>query len=66
MTSKGLIWTNSGKTLQAYDESNGKLLWTSAPMAGSSVASPITYETGGKQYVIIEIGSTGDLYAYSL
>ena len=36
MTSTGLIWTNSGKTLQAYDESNGKLSRTSpAPRKAS-------------------------------
>jgi outer membrane protein assembly factor BamB len=66
MTSTGLVWTNSGKTLQAYNELNGKLLWTSPPLAGQSVSSPITYETGGKQYVIILVGSTSDLYAFSL
>jgi len=66
MTSTGLVWTNSGKTLQAYDEMTGKLLWTSPPLAGQSLSSPITYETGGKQYVIILVGSTSDLYAFSL
>jgi hypothetical protein len=50
---------NSGKTLQAYDIVNGKLLWASAPMAGGSSSPPITYETGGKQYVLMLIGATG-------
>ncbi|HET7346454.1 MAG TPA: hypothetical protein VFJ10_03950, partial [Acidobacteriaceae bacterium] len=37
---------------RAFDASTGKLLWeTTLPFAG--IATPATYEIGGKQYVVI-------------
>ena len=60
--------------LRAFDEQTGKLLWE-APLPTSGNATPMTYESGGKQYLVIAAGghqaireeSLGDaLVAYTL
>jgi quinoprotein glucose dehydrogenase len=44
--------TNFDRKFRAFDKLTGKLLWeTDLPFAGN--ATPITYELGGKQYVVI-------------
>ena len=53
ITASGIVFTGTrdGKA-RAFDVATGKLLWESTlPMSGN--ATPITYETGGKQYVVI-------------
>jgi quinoprotein glucose dehydrogenase len=42
--------------LRAYDKTNGKVLWKMALPAGATGA-PMTYMHGGKQYLVIPIGS---------
>jgi quinoprotein glucose dehydrogenase len=55
VTAGGLVFiaaTNYDRKFRAFDKTTGKLLWeTTLPMAGN--ATPITYELGGKQYVVI-------------
>ncbi len=47
----------------ALDARNGKLLW-SRYLGGQVIASPITYEAGGKQYVSIAAGTS--LFTFAL
>jgi quinoprotein glucose dehydrogenase len=55
VTAGGLVFiaaTNYDRKFRAFDKMTGNLLWeTTLPMAGN--ATPITYEIGGKQYVVI-------------
>jgi quinoprotein glucose dehydrogenase len=55
VTAGGLVFiaaTNFDRKFRAFDKATGKLLWeTTLPFSGN--ATPITYETGGKQYVVI-------------
>ena len=55
VTAGGLVFiaaTNFDRKFHAFDKLTGKLLWESAlPLSGN--ATPITYELGGKQYVVI-------------
>ena len=55
VTAGGLLFiaaTNFDRKFRAFDSRNGKLLWeTTLPLSGNS--TPITYEIGGKQYVVI-------------
>jgi quinoprotein glucose dehydrogenase len=55
VTAGGLVLiaaTNYDRKFRAFDKSSGKLLWeTTLPMAGN--ATPITYEIGGRQFVVI-------------
>jgi len=65
-TSPGIVWTFSHQTLQAYDETNGKLLWQSPKLKSTVLSPPTIYSAGGKQYVVAYCSGTGDLYAFSL
>jgi quinoprotein glucose dehydrogenase len=55
VTAGGLVFiaaTNFDRKFRAFDKRTGKLLWeTMLPLAGN--ATPITYEVGGRQYVVI-------------
>lgn len=75
VTAGGLVFigaTNYDKKFRAFDKTSGKLLWeTVLPAAGN--ATPATYETGGRQYVVIAAGggkrgapSGGTYVAFSL
>jgi quinoprotein glucose dehydrogenase len=58
VTAGGIVFigaTNFDKKFRAFDSKTGKLLWeTLLPFAGN--ATPITYEAGGRQYVVIAAG----------
>jgi quinoprotein glucose dehydrogenase len=58
VTAGGLVFiaaTCYDKKLHAFDKETGKLLWeASLPFAGN--ATPATYETGGRQFVVIAAG----------
>ena len=46
------------RKFRAFDKTNGKLLWeTVMPQSGN--ATPITYEVGGRQYVVIYSATLG-------
>ena len=55
VTAGGLVFiaaTNFDRKFRAFDKRTGKLLWeTTLPFSGN--ATPITYEIGGRQYVVI-------------
>jgi quinoprotein glucose dehydrogenase len=55
VTAGGLVFiaaTNFDRKFRAFDKRSGKLLWEATlPFAGN--ATPITYEMGGTQYVVI-------------
>jgi quinoprotein glucose dehydrogenase len=77
VTAGGLVFiaaTSYDRKFRAFDKATGRLLWeTTLPMAGN--ATPITYELGGRQYIVIyatggksgKWGSSGGIYvAFSL
>jgi quinoprotein glucose dehydrogenase len=77
VTAGGLVFiaaTNYDRKFRAFDKATGELLWqTTLPMSGN--ATPITYEIGGRQYVVIyatggksgKWGPSGGIYvAFSL
>ncbi|MFL5296152.1 MAG: pyrroloquinoline quinone-dependent dehydrogenase [Phenylobacterium sp.] len=59
VTASGLIFQGGtlDKTLRAFSAADGKLLWSGA-LPASAHATPITYEAGGKQYVVIAAGGS--------
>jgi quinoprotein glucose dehydrogenase len=55
VTAGGLVFiaaTNFDKKIRAFDKTTGKLLWQ-ATLPFSSNATPVTYELGGRQYVVV-------------
>ena len=51
--------TNYDRKFRVFDKSTGELLWqTTLPYSGN--ATPITYESNGKQYVVIAAGGGKD------
>lgn len=40
---------------RAYDKASGKVVWETGLPAGTT-GGPVTYETGGKQYIVVPIG----------
>src|SRR5258708_25735097 len=67
VTAGGLLFigaTSYDKKFHVYDKATGKLLWeTTLPFSGN--ATPITYEAGGRQYVVIAAGGGKDLRSKS-
>jgi quinoprotein glucose dehydrogenase len=60
VTKGGLIFSGGGDvSFYAFDAANGKELW-SHPMGRRTTATPMTYETGGRQYVVIASGTGRD------
>ena len=47
---------DAGKGLRAFDKETGEVLWKTTLPAGTN-GSPITYSYGGKQYIVLPIGS---------
>lgn len=78
VTAGGLVFiaaTNYDRKFRAFDKLTGRLLWESTlPFSGN--ATPITYESSGRQYVVIYAtggksgrgtGASGGIYvAYAL
>jgi quinoprotein glucose dehydrogenase len=69
VTAGGLIFigaTLHDRKFRAFDKATGKLLWE-APLPFAGTATPITYEVGGRQFVVIAAGGrrqrpTGGVY----
>jgi len=57
VTASGLVFVGGtmDRTFRAFSADSGKLLW-SAELPASAHATPMTYEAGGKQYVVIAAG----------
>jgi quinoprotein glucose dehydrogenase len=69
VTAGGLLFIGAtlfDRRFRAFDKDTGQLLWeTGLPYAGT--ATPITYEVGGRQFVVIAAGGrrvkpTGGVY----
>ena len=68
VTKGGLIFAGGGGVIfYAFDAATGKELW-SAPIGRRTTANPMTYEVGGRQYVVIAsgIGNNAGLTAFAL
>ena len=50
--------TNADRKLRAFDKATGALAWETV-MGGPGRATPVTYEAGGRQFVVIATGSAG-------
>jgi len=59
VTASGLVFVGGtmDRTFRAFSADSGKLLW-SAELPASAHATPMTYEAGGKQYVVIAAGGS--------
>jgi quinoprotein glucose dehydrogenase len=62
LTAGGLVFIGAARDdfLRAYDAETGEELWRGALPAGGQ-ATPMTYEAGGRQYVVIAAGGHGGL-----
>jgi quinoprotein glucose dehydrogenase len=62
VTAGGLIFQGGtlDRTLRAFSAADGKLLW-SAELPASAHATPMTYEFGGKQYVVVAAGGSAKI-----
>jgi quinoprotein glucose dehydrogenase len=62
VTAGGLVFTSAAMdlALRAFDVETGKELWKFELPAGGQ-ATPMTYSSGGKQYVVIAAGGHGKL-----
>jgi quinoprotein glucose dehydrogenase len=61
VTAGGLVFIGAtmDKTFRAFDLETGALLWK-APLPAGARATPMTYRAGGKQYVVIAAGGSGN------
>jgi quinoprotein glucose dehydrogenase len=62
VTAGGIVFTSAAMDgfLRAFDSETGKEIWKYQLPAGGQ-ATPMTYTTGGKQYVVIAAGGQGKL-----
>jgi outer membrane protein assembly factor BamB len=59
VTAGGLVFigaTNADRKFRAFDKATGRLLWETV-MRGPGRATPATYESGGRQFVVVATGS---------
>ncbi len=62
-TASGLVFTANSGYLVALDGENGKTLWRTN-VGGPASNAPITFDQGGRQYVVMAVRDT--LYAFAL
>lgn len=62
VTASGLVFigATADKYLRAFDAASGKELWQGR-LPAPGIATPMTYEWKGRQYVVIAAGGHGDL-----
>ena len=62
VTSSGLVFIGAAadKYLRAFDAANGKELWQGR-LPAPGIATPMTYDWKGRQYVLIAAGGHGDV-----
>ncbi len=60
VTASGLVFIGAtlDRAVRAYDIETGRELWK-APLPAGARATPMTYEAGGRQYVVIAAGGGG-------
>jgi quinoprotein glucose dehydrogenase len=61
ITAGGLAFVGAtpDRFLRAFDVETGRELWR-GPLPGGARATPMTYESGGRQYVVICVGGGDD------
>jgi PQQ-dependent dehydrogenase (methanol/ethanol family) len=64
-TAGGLLFRGGGGRIYAHDPATGEVLWSHA-VGGSGMATPVTYELDGVQYVVAEFNTPGRVIAFSL
>ena len=58
VTESGLVFGAGGDNqIRAWDSETGRQLWT-ARFGGNFAGSPVMYETGGTQYLLVPAAST--------
>ena len=64
VTESGLVF-GAGKDnqIRAWDSDTGKLLWSSR-FGGNFVGSPVMYQVGGRQYLLVPAASTAGLRGF--
>ena len=63
-----IVTNYGGRMFRAYDKATGDVVWETELAAGS-IAPPITYMAGGKQYLLVSVGDTntpGEMLAFTL
>jgi quinoprotein glucose dehydrogenase len=62
VTASGLVFIGAAadKYLRAFDAASGKELWQGR-LPAPGIATPMTYEWKGRQYVVIAAGGHGDV-----
>jgi len=50
-----LIGGDGGRRLKAFDVQNGDVLWE-IPLSAAITGFPVTYKTGGRQYIAVPVG----------
>jgi hypothetical protein len=59
VTESGLVFGAGGDNqIRAWDSDTGRQLWVSR-FGGNFVGSPVMYQTGGRQYLLVPAASTG-------
>jgi quinoprotein glucose dehydrogenase len=60
VTASGLVFIGAtlDRMMRAFDVETGRELWK-APLPAGARATPMTYEAGGRQYVVISAGGSG-------
>jgi quinoprotein glucose dehydrogenase len=60
VTASGLVFVGAtlDRMFRAFDVETGRVLW-SAPLPAGARATPMTYEAGGRQFVVIAAGGSG-------
>jgi quinoprotein glucose dehydrogenase len=63
-----IVTNYGGRIFRAYDKATGDVVWETELPAGS-IAPPVTYLSGGKQYLLVSTGdvnTAGEILAFSL
>ena len=61
-TAGGLVFSATpDRYFRAFDDRDGKVLWTSPRLNDVPTAFPITYMVDGKQYIAMPVGNPGDI-----
>jgi len=63
-----IVTNYGGRMFRAYDKATGDVVWETELPAGS-IAPPVTYLSGGKQYLLVptgDVNTAGEILAFSL
>ena len=63
-----IVTNYGGRLFRAYDKANGDVVWETELAAGT-IAPPVTYMAGGKQYLLVasgDVNTPGEILAFAL